>query len=186
MALNNQGNKTDDLALDIEDIGNDASDNVTDVEQVPQNRGSNHDQVSQMLSGWMRRKKTPNSQARSSGENGDGILSAWEDGGGGSDSQQRNVPKSEHRSKTNWKKAFHLPRLKTGGSKGGHDEPEADEALDDEEENRTFVNEKFEDLEDQVKEWKKLLKSVSNDKTEEHVKRKVEEFLSSQKMKKLR
>ena len=184
MALNNQENNTDDFALDIEDVGNDAADNVTDIEQLPQNRGSNHDQVSQMLSGWMRRKKTPNSQVRPSAENGDGILSAW--GDGGIDSQQRNVPKSEHRSKTNWKKAFHLPRLKTGGSKGGHDQPEADETLDDEEENRTFVNEKIEDLEDQVKEWKKLLKSVSNDKTEEHVKRKVDEFLSSQEMKKLK
>ena len=168
-----QGNNIDDFALDIENIGND----VNETEQVPNNRGSNHDQVTQILSGWKRKKKTPNSQT------GDGILSAW--GDGGNDSQQRNTPKSEQRSKTNWKRAFHLPRL-ISGSKGGRDEPEADEALDDEEENRTFVNEKIEDLEEQVKEWKKLLKSVSNDRTEEHVKRKVDEFLSSQEMKKLR
>ena len=182
MASNNQGNSIDDFALDIEDIGNEASEDVTNIEHGPQNRGSNHDKVTQILSGWKQKKKAP---ARPSGENGDGIVTAW--GDGGSDSQQqRNVPKSEQKSKTNWKRAFHLPHLHIRGSKGGHDEPEADEGLDDEEENRTFVNDKIEDLEEQVKEWKKLLKSVSNDKTEEHVKRKVDEFLSSQEMKRLK
>ena len=182
MASNNQGNSNDDLALDIEDFGNEGSEEVTNNEQGPQNHGSNHDKVTQILSGWRHKKKAPERPSR---ENGDGILTAWGDGGSES-KQQRNVPKSEEKSKTNWKRAFHLPHLHLHRSKGSQDEPEADDALDDEEENRTFVNDKIEDLEEQVKEWKKLLKSVSNDKTEEHVKRKVDEFLSSQEMKRLK
>ena len=177
MASNNPGNNVDDFAVDIGDIGNDALDDVTDIEQGPRNRGSNHEHVSQILSGWTQRKKSPNSQVRSGGENGDGILSAW--GDGGTDSQQRNVPKSEPKAKTNWKKVFHLPRSKSGGTKGGQDEPEA-EIPDDEEEHRTFSGEQIEDLDEQVKEWKKLLKSISNDIKEKNVQRKVDEFLKRQ------
>ena len=184
MASNNPGNNIDDFAVDIEDIGNDALEDVTDIEQGPKNRGSNHDQVSQILSGWTtRKKKSPNNQVRSSGENGDGILSAW--GEGGADSQQRNIPQGEPKSKTNWKKALHLPRFKSRGSKGAQDEPEADASLEEEEEHRTFGGEEIEDLDEKIKKWKTLLKSVSNDKTDKHVKRKVNEFLDSQKMKKL-
>ena len=180
MSSNDHGTNNADFALDIENIGNDAQIG-RDNNNV---RGTNHDKVSQILSGWMPRRKTGNNAARSTGENGDGVLSAWgEEEQRSSLPQQKNVPKNEPRS--NWKKAFHLPRLKSG-SKGGHDEPEADEGPDDEEENRTFVGDKIEDLDEQVKEWKKLLKSVSNDKTEEHVRRKVDEFLTSQEIKKLK
>jgi len=41
-------------------------------------------------------------------------------------------------------------------------------------------------VEEGVKEWKRLLKSISDDKTEVHVIRKIEEFMQSQEMKKLK
>ena len=41
-------------------------------------------------------------------------------------------------------------------------------------------------MEEGVKEWKRLLKSISDDKTEVHVIRKIEEFMQSQEMKKLK
>ena len=187
MASNNPGNNIDDFAVDIGDIGNDALEDVTNIEQGPQNRGSNHEHVSQILSGWTKKKRAPNpnSNVRSGGENGDGVLSAWgQEGQSISDPQRRNVPKSEPQSKTNWRK--YLPRLKSGGSKGGHDEPEAEEVLDDEEKHRTFSGEQIKDLDEQVKEWKKLLKSISNDKTEKNVQRKVDEFLERQNETKLK
>ena len=50
---------------------------------------------------------------------------------------------------------------------------------------RRFVKYKIEDLNDQLKEWKEILKSVSDDRTEKHVQKRVDEFLDSQNMKKL-
>ena len=51
---------------------------------------------------------------------------------------------------------------------------------------RSFKLEGFESVEEGVKEWKRLLKSISDDKTEVHVIRKIEEFMQSQEMKKLK
>ena len=73
MSSNDHGTNNADFALDIENIGNDAQIG-RDNNNV---RGTNHDKVSQILSGWMPRRKTGNIAARSTGENGDGVLSAW-------------------------------------------------------------------------------------------------------------
>ena len=71
-------------------------------------------------------------------------------------------------------------------NKNVEDEPDLDdEIIDDEEIKRNFNTKEVLNDEEARKQWKSVLKSISNDKTAEHVKRKVKQFMDSQKMKRL-
>ena len=187
-----QGSKNDDFTLDIDD---------SNIEQNSENQGSNQNNVSLILSDLIPVIKPANNLVNSDGLNEDGMHPSSEDGEtNGSVPQQRNVPKTEPKSKSSG--IVHLLRSKFGrvqvepvGPDGpkepeDQDEPQVVQVQDepvgpDEPKEHYDEPEVLFDKDEQQMEWKIILKTVSTHKTQKLVQRQVDKFLSSKKMEKL-
>ena len=190
MAYNKyQGNnKDEDFTVVIED---------SNFDQNPQNQGSNHDNVSLVILSDLE----PTIKTGNDGGNEDRIPSAIDDEENSvSVPQQRNVPKTEPKSKPSG--TFHWLRSKLGGNPVGPvgpDGPEVPEAEvpdghdvskgPDEQQVPKKPDEPeadiFHDKDKQLVEWKNVLKTILTHKKEKTVRGKVDEFLSSNKLDRL-
>ena len=179
MAYNkNQGNnKNEDFTVVIDD---------SNFEQNPQNQGSNHDNVSLVILSDLE----PTIKTGNDGENEDRIPPAMEDEENNySVPQQRNVPKTEPKSKSSG--TFHWLCSKLGGKPvdaegpDGHDvpeEPDGHKVLEKQDEPEADENDK------KLIEWKILLKTIPTYKTEKQLQNKIDKFLDkfySNKLKRL-
>ena len=175
MAYNkHQGNnKDEDFTVVIDD---------SNFEQNPENQGSNNDNVSLViLSDLEPTINTGKEKFRTDGANEDGILPAMEDGNDSSSvPQQRNVPKTEPKSKSSgtfhWLRSTLFGKPVEAEGPDGHKVPEK-------------KNEPEADENDKLIEWKILLKTIPTQKTEKQLQGQIDKFLdkfySSNKSKRL-
>ena len=187
-----QGSKNDDFTLDIDD---------SNIEQNSENQCLNQNNVSLILSDLIPVIKPANNLVISDDVNDGEIQHAMEDGDGetnGSVPQQRNGPNIEPKSKKSG--ILHLLRSKFGGVQVEPVGPDGPKEPEEQDEPQVDVQVQVEpvgpdkpreqnepevrfDKDKQQMEWKILLKTISTHQNSNHVQGKLDEFLSSNKMK---